>query len=163
MERKSILIAPHLLILIHPDLTRAYFWPTVNKGPTCLWSGYFLTHADEIFFDGEKLKNLGFFGEIVHTKRRLTRPNPSKKNDPKRVKMCRPGPSLPCMSIFWQHWINSMRANCLLPVLIITLQLNEIKILLKEVIMVHPLFKNLIWWDIPSDILKVFLSSKPHW
>jgi len=32
------------------DLTQAYFWPAVNKRPTRLWSGFFLTQADEIFF-----------------------------------------------------------------------------------------------------------------
>lgn len=34
-----------------PNLTRAYFWPAINKGPTHLWLGYFLTQADEIFFN----------------------------------------------------------------------------------------------------------------
>jgi len=29
-----------------PDLTRAYFLPTVNKGPIHLWPGYFLTRPD---------------------------------------------------------------------------------------------------------------------
>jgi len=43
-----------------PDPTRAYFWPAVNKRPTRLWPGYFLTRPEEIFFrpEGKKLNNL---------------------------------------------------------------------------------------------------------
>jgi len=33
-----------------PDLTQAYFWPAVNRRPTRLWPGYFLTRLEEIFF-----------------------------------------------------------------------------------------------------------------
>jgi len=29
-----------------PDPTRAYFWPAVNKRPTCLWPGYFPTRPE---------------------------------------------------------------------------------------------------------------------
>jgi len=32
------------------DTTRAYFWPAVNKRPTRLWLGYFLTRPNDIFF-----------------------------------------------------------------------------------------------------------------
>jgi len=49
-----------------PDPTRAYFWPAVNKRPTRLQPGYFLTWPEEIFFDpkGKKLKKSTFLGEI---------------------------------------------------------------------------------------------------
>jgi len=49
--------------------TRAYFWSAVNKRPTSLWPGYFLTQHKEIFFDsnGKKLKNLKFLGENFRT------------------------------------------------------------------------------------------------
>jgi len=52
-----------------PSPTWAYFWPAVNKRPTHLWPGYFLTHPEDIFF-GSKRKKLiyfGFLGEIFHT------------------------------------------------------------------------------------------------
>jgi len=41
-------------------------WLAVNKRPTRLWPGYFLTRPEAIFFDpkGKKLKNLTFLGEI---------------------------------------------------------------------------------------------------
>jgi len=35
--------------LTRPDPTQAYFWPAVNKRPTQLWPGYFLTWPDVIF------------------------------------------------------------------------------------------------------------------
>jgi len=35
------------LVEIGPDPTRAYFWPAVNKRPTCLWLGYFLTRREK--------------------------------------------------------------------------------------------------------------------
>jgi len=68
-----------------PDPTRAYFWPTANKRPACLWPKYFLTRPEEIFFypKGKKLKNLGFSGgnfpNPYSNQRRLTRPHPSNK------------------------------------------------------------------------------------
>jgi len=37
------------LTLTRPNPTRANFWTTVNKRPTRLWSGYFLTRPKEIF------------------------------------------------------------------------------------------------------------------
>jgi len=53
-----------------PNPTQAYFWPTVNKGPTHLWSGYFLNQSDKINLTRRvKIKNLGFWGEIFHTQR----------------------------------------------------------------------------------------------
>jgi len=68
-----------------PDLNRAYFWPAINKRPTCLWPGYFLTLSDPMRFfypKGNKLKNLGFLEEIFQTQTKdgwpdPTRPNPS--------------------------------------------------------------------------------------
>jgi len=50
----------HLIIYKVNDLgvemglepTRAYFWPAVNKTPTQLWPGYFLTWPEAIFFHG---------------------------------------------------------------------------------------------------------------
>jgi len=33
-----------------PDPIWVYFWPTVNKRPTRLWSGYFLTRPKSIFW-----------------------------------------------------------------------------------------------------------------
>jgi len=60
---------------MRPDPTRAFFWPAVNKRPTQLWLGYFLTQPNEIFFD-PKGKNWGFLGENFQThntyQRRLT-------------------------------------------------------------------------------------------
>jgi len=58
--------SPFLRLEMVPDPTRAYFWPAVNKRPTRLWPGYFLTRPEAIFFDpkGKKLKNLTFIGEI---------------------------------------------------------------------------------------------------
>jgi len=39
-------------------------WPTVNKGPTWHWPGYFLTWPDKIFFDlqTKKIEKFGFGG-----------------------------------------------------------------------------------------------------
>jgi len=31
------------------DPSQAYFWPEVNRRPTCLWPGYFLTWPKDIF------------------------------------------------------------------------------------------------------------------
>jgi len=41
-----------------PDTTRAYFWPAVNKGPTCPWPGYFLIRRDFLTQKG-KIWNFG--------------------------------------------------------------------------------------------------------
>jgi len=61
-----------------PDPTQAWFWPAVNKRPTCLWPRYFLTQPEEIFFwpRGKQLKILGFLGEMFQTQnqRWLTQP-----------------------------------------------------------------------------------------
>jgi len=70
-----------------PDSTWAYFWPAVNKRPTCLWHGYFLTQPKEIFLTRrENLKNLTFLGEIFQTK-----PKPLMA-DPTQVKNFWPWP-----------------------------------------------------------------------
>jgi len=66
-----------------PDPTPAYFWPTVNKRPTCLWPRYFLTRHEEIFFDPkEKLKNFTFlrgnFPNSNPNQEWLTQPNPTR-------------------------------------------------------------------------------------
>jgi len=45
------------LVVMGPDPTQAYFWPTVNKMPTCLWTN--LKHPVE-----KKLENLIFLGKI---------------------------------------------------------------------------------------------------
>jgi len=71
-----------------PGLTRAYFWPAVNKTPTCLRPGYFPTWPEDILFDpkGKKLKNLTFWGEIFQIQTQTINgwPDPSHK-------MTRPG------------------------------------------------------------------------
>jgi len=45
-----------------PDPTQAYFWIAVNKRPTRLRPGYFLTWTEEIFFDPKE--KLTFLVEI---------------------------------------------------------------------------------------------------
>jgi len=67
-----------------PDSTRTYFWPAVNKRPTCCRPRYFLTRPEDIFFDpkGKKLKNLKFLGEIFQIQ----------MADPTWVKKFWPGP-----------------------------------------------------------------------
>jgi len=76
-----------------PDPTRAYFWLAVNKGPTRLRPGYFLTQPEAIFFDPKqkKLKNTAFLGEIFKIQpqtingwpdpchKKLTRPDQGQK------------------------------------------------------------------------------------
>jgi len=48
-----------LQLEIGPDLTWAYFWPAVNKGPNSLWPRYFLTQPVEIFLiRREKIEKL---------------------------------------------------------------------------------------------------------
>jgi len=42
------------------DLTRAYFWPVVNKGPSCLWPGNFMTRPFKIFLT--QIENFGILG-----------------------------------------------------------------------------------------------------
>jgi len=49
-----------------PDPTWAYFWPAVNKRPTHLWPGNFLTRP-KANFQGKKLENFVFLGEIFQT------------------------------------------------------------------------------------------------
>jgi len=85
-----------------PDQTQAYFGPAVNKRPTRLWPGFFLTQPEEIFFEpkGKKLKNLALLVEIFQTQTingwpNLTRPKPQKINStwvkkfwPKPITMC---------------------------------------------------------------------------
>jgi len=92
-----------------PDPTRAYFWPVVNKRPTCLWPRYFPTRPKAIFFypKGKKLKNLTFLGEIFQILTQTingwsdpTRPEPQ-KIDPTQPgsKFFDPDPSLvECLS-----------------------------------------------------------------
>jgi len=85
-----------------PDPTQAYFWPAVNKRPTWLWPGYFLTRSEEIVFDpkSKKLKNLGFLGEIFKHKHKPKTADPTwpkqQKFDPTglRSKIFNPDPSL---------------------------------------------------------------------
>jgi len=73
-----------------PDPTWAYFWPAVNKRPTCPLTQVLFDTTRWDFFDpkGRKLKNLGFLGEIIQTqtKAMLTWLNPSKE------KLTRQGP-----------------------------------------------------------------------
>jgi len=40
----------HIFVEMGPDPTQAYFWPTVNKGPTRPWPRYILTWPEAIFF-----------------------------------------------------------------------------------------------------------------
>jgi len=76
-----------------PDPTQPYFWPAVNKRPTCHWPGYFLTWPKDIFFDpkGKKIE-------------KSSKPKP--KPEPQKIDLTWPGskifdldPSLP-MSLF---------------------------------------------------------------
>jgi len=56
-------------------MTRAYFWPAVNKGPACFWPGYFLTQPDETFLiQREKMKNSRSLGKIFQTQCWLSQP-----------------------------------------------------------------------------------------
>jgi len=71
-------------VMVGADRTRAYFWPAVNKSPTRLWSGYFLTQPEDIFYPKGKV----FRGNFPNTNlnhRWLTRPDLSHK------KLTRPG------------------------------------------------------------------------
>jgi len=76
---------PSHKVEICTDPTRAHFWPIVNKKPTWLWPGYFLSQPDEIFIDlkGKKLKNLEFLGGNIPNpnpnQRLQTQPDPSNK------------------------------------------------------------------------------------
>jgi len=59
-QRDPIRWANHLVPPeMGPETTRAYFWPGVNKRPTLLWPGYFLTRPHEIFLT-RKVKNWKF-------------------------------------------------------------------------------------------------------
>jgi len=71
-----------LIIEIGPDPTRAYFWPAVNKKPTRLWPGYFLTQIEVIFLTlKEKIEKFDIFRVNFPTPyhRQLSRPDPSNK------------------------------------------------------------------------------------
>jgi len=47
-----------------PDLTRAYFWPTVNKRPNRLWPRYFLTQPRRDFLTRkEKIEKFNILRE----------------------------------------------------------------------------------------------------
>jgi len=48
---------------------QAYFWPALDKRPTYLWPGYFLTQPKEILFwpKGKKMKIFTFLREIFQT------------------------------------------------------------------------------------------------
>jgi len=67
------------LIVMGPDPTWAYFWPTVNKRPTRLWTGCFLTWPE-----GEKIEKFHVFkGKFYKPKLKpwiadLTRPETQK-------------------------------------------------------------------------------------
>jgi len=75
-----------------PDSTWAYFRRAVNKRPTHLWPGYFLSQPNDIFLTrrGKKSKNLGLLrGNFPNPNQRcLTRHDPSSK------KLTRQDPSL---------------------------------------------------------------------
>jgi len=60
-----------------PDLTQAYFWPAVNKRPTRLWPGYFLT-----FFPNPNQRWLTWPNPTRATK---NWPNPGQNFDPKPI------------------------------------------------------------------------------
>jgi len=86
--------------------TQAHFWPAVNKRPTRLWLGYFLTRPHEIFFDpkGKILKNLRFWGKFSKSKpkqKMADRPLATKYwPDLTQVKNFRPGPISNLITIF---------------------------------------------------------------
>jgi len=67
-----------------PYLTQAYFWPAVNKRPTRLWPGYFLTWAKDFFWpEGKKIEKFvifrGNFPKPNSNHRWLTLPDPCQK------------------------------------------------------------------------------------
>jgi len=76
-----------------PDPTWAYFWPAVNKGPTCLQPRYFLTRSE-----GKKIEKFdilrGNFPNSNPNHKWLTNPS-HKKIVPTRSKIFEPDPSLP--------------------------------------------------------------------
>jgi len=71
----------HIPFKLDPDLTRAYFWPAVNKRPTQLWRGYFLIQPKNIFLT-RRAKNweIRDSGENFQTQTKDGWPNPSSKN-----------------------------------------------------------------------------------
>jgi len=84
--KKSLLlvILNHKQVKMGPDLTRDYFWPTVNKRRTRLWPGYFLTRPKEIFLTwSEKIEKFDVF------RQNFTNSNPNHKwmtpHDPTRA------------------------------------------------------------------------------
>jgi len=84
VKRNNIACFESLFNFYPTDPIRAYFWPAVNKRPTRLWPGYFLTQPEEIFWShGKKFENLdvfrGNFPNPNSNYRWLTRPNPSHK------------------------------------------------------------------------------------
>jgi len=62
-----------------PEPTQAFFWPAVNKRPTLLWPGYFLTRPEQISLIWRE--KLTFLGENFPNPNRrwLIRHNPSYK------------------------------------------------------------------------------------
>jgi len=65
--------------LTRPNPIRTYLWPAVNKRPTWLWPGYFLTQPDDFFWP--KGQKFDFFPNPYPNQRWLTRPR-SKNFDP---------------------------------------------------------------------------------
>jgi len=89
-----------------PDPTRAYFWPAVNKRPTRLWPGHFLTRREEIIFDPKrkKLKIWHFIVTFSKFKPKPCMADPTwtepQKTDPNGSKNFDPDPSLIKRHIF---------------------------------------------------------------
>jgi len=79
-----------------PDLTQTFFWPAVNKRPTCLWPRYFLIRPKDNFWRKKKKnEKFEFLGEIFKTQTQTKDGWPdlsSKKIDPTRVKKFWPRP-----------------------------------------------------------------------
>jgi len=105
----TLLFKSYFLLDMGPDPIRAYFWPAVNKRSAQLWSGYFPTRPEAIFFDpkGKKLKNLTFLGEIFQILTQTINgwPDPTQdtKNwpNPTRVKIFWSGTII----TFYRHFI----------------------------------------------------------
>jgi len=87
----------HLLLEMGHDPTRAYLWPEVNKRPTRLRPGYFLTRPEEIFLTRREKFDVfrGNFPNLNPNHELLTRRDPShKKLIRPRSKIFDPDPSL---------------------------------------------------------------------
>jgi len=57
-----LLVWRRLRLEMGPDPTQAYFWPAVNKRPTCLWPGYYWPYPKRFFLTRrEKIEKFDIF------------------------------------------------------------------------------------------------------